>query len=41
MDFIRHVPALFSLVAGVVIVECAVVILGLFTKRLTQFFTQN
>lgn len=41
MDFIRHVPALFSLVAGIAIIECSIVVLGLCTKRLTKLFTKD
>ncbi|MCK8043782.1 hypothetical protein MSG37_02705 [Shewanella sp. 1CM18E] len=34
MDFIRHAPALFSLLLGIAIVECSVVVLGLSLNRL-------
>ncbi len=41
MDFIRHVPALFSLVTGIAIIECSVVVLGLCVNRLTKLFTKD
>lgn len=34
MDFIRQVPALFSLIMGIAIVECSVIVMGLSLKRL-------
>ncbi|WP_263053412.1 hypothetical protein [Shewanella halifaxensis] len=33
MDFIRHVPALFSMFVGIAIVEFAVVTFGLVVNR--------
>ncbi|WP_259649669.1 hypothetical protein [Shewanella sp. MBTL60-007] len=38
MDFIRHVPALFSMIMGIAIVECAVIVLGLCMDRLNDLF---
>ena len=41
MDFIRHVPALFSLIVGIAVIECSVVVLGLCTKRLAAIFMKD
>lgn len=38
MDFIRHVPALFSMIMGIAIIECAVIIFGLCMNRLKGLF---
>ena len=41
MDFIRHVPALFSMLAGIAIVEFSVVMLGLVVNRVQGVFSKS